>query len=64
MGLLQDLTKLNQKITYCESRLEQIRAKEYQVIPLTEEDIKTRAIMKEMLKSYHLEWEALSSCIE
>ena len=61
MGLLQDLTKLNQKMTYCESRLEQIRAKEFQGIPLTEDDIKTRASMKELLKSYHLEWEALLS---
>ena len=59
MGLLQDLTKLNQKMTYCESRLEQIRAKEYQGIPLTEEDIKTRASMKELLKSYRLEWDVL-----
>ena len=61
MGLLQDLTKLNQKMTYCESRLEQIRAKEYQGIPLTEDDIKTRASMKELLKSYRLEWDALLS---
>ena len=61
MGLLQDLRKLNQKMTYCESRLEQIRAKEYQGIPLTEDDIKTRASMKELLKSYRLEREALSS---
>ena len=61
MGLLQDLRKLNQKMTYCESRLEQIRAKEYQGIPLTEDDIKTRANMKELLKSYRLEWDALSS---
>ena len=61
MGLLQDLRKLNQKMTYCESRLEQIRAKEYQGIPLTEDDIKTRASMKELLKSYRLEWDVLSS---
>ena len=61
MGLLQDLTKLNQKITYCESRLEQIRAKEYQGIPLTEDDIKTRANMKELLKSYRLERDVLLS---
>ena len=61
MGLLQDLTKLNQQMTYCESRLEQIRAKECQGIPLTEDDIKTRASMKELLKSYRLEWDALLS---
>ena len=61
MGLLQDLRKLNQKMAYCESRLEQIRAKEYQGIPLTEDDIKTRASMKELLKSYRLEWDVLSS---
>ena len=59
MGLLQDLRKLNQKMTYCESRLEQIRAKEYQGIPLTEDDIKTRANMKELLKSYRLERDVL-----
>ena len=61
MGLLQDLTKLNQKMSYCESRLEQIRAKEYQGIPLTEDDIKTRASMKELLKSYRLERDVLLS---
>ncbi len=57
MGLLQDLTKLNQEMAYCENRLEQIRAKECQGILLTEDDIKTRASMKELLKSYRLEWD-------
>ena len=61
MGLLQDLTKLNQKITYCESRLEQIRAKEYQGIEFSEDDVKARIRCKELLQAYRDEWERMMS---
>lgn len=61
MGLLQDLTKLNQQMAYCESKLERIRAKEFQGIELAENDIKTRIECKELLKAYREEWDRLIS---
>ena len=59
MGLLQDLTKLNQEMAYCENRLEQIRAKELQGIELTEKEISDRIKCKDNLKKFNDEWERL-----
>lgn len=59
MGLLQDLTKLNQEMAYCESKLERIRAKELQGIELSEDDVKARIKCKELLQAYRNEWERL-----